>query len=139
MDIRDSIRKRIKEAQGEKKSQDQKTTSTSAKVGKWDPDTQPNIYELNNFLRKSGYRLVDIVSHEGASPELLIEAISKDYLHPDISHDIEDGLFYAKVTEHGLLVSSDLEEIIKGYTTAQGVLKHLENLDLDTLELDEEE
>lgn len=127
MDIRDSIRKRIKEAQA------------TQKQIKWSSDTQPNIYELDNFLRKSGYRLLDILQHEGASPELVIEAINKDYLHPEISHDFEEGLFYAKVTEHGMLVASDIEEIIKGYNIALGILNHLDSLDLSNLEVSTDE
>lgn len=129
MDIRDSIRKKIKEAQ------------KIREANRWSPDTQPNIYELENFLRKSGYRLVDILDHEDKGIELIIEPIKSGYLYPEISHDIEEGAFYAKVVEHGMLVASDIEEIVKGYTTALGVLNHLDELDLSTLEItpDDEE
>ena len=96
------------------------------------------IYELSNFLQKSGYRLVDILVHEDY-PELLIEAIKPGYLFPEISHDIKEKEFYAKVEDYGLMIASDIEEIIKGYETAIGVLHHLEELDLSKLEIDKEE
>lgn len=96
------------------------------------------IYELSNFLQRSGYRLVDILVHEDY-PELLIEAIEPGYLFPEISHDIKEKEFYAKVEDHGLMIASDIEEIIKGYETAIGVLHHLEELDLSKLEIDKEE
>ena len=96
------------------------------------------IYELSNFLQKSGYRLVGILVHEDY-PELLIEAIKPGYLFPEISHDIKEKEFYAKVEDHGLMIASDIEEIIKGYETAIGVLHHLKELDLSKLEIDKEE
>lgn len=117
--IREAMNKRLREASNDK----------------WDATSQPNIYELSNFLRKSGYRLVDIVEHEGATIELIIEAIKPSYLYPEIVHDIAEQLFYAKVVEHGMLIASDLEEIMKGYNTALGVLNHLEELDLQELEV----
>lgn len=104
---------------------------------KWNPDTQPNIYELSNFLRKSGYRLVDILEHNN-SPELIIEAIKPGYLFPEISHGIKDNEFYVKVDDHGLMVASDVEEIIKGYENAVGVLHYLEGLNLSKLEINDE-
>lgn len=116
--IRSTIRKRLKEAKG-----------------KWSPNSQPNIYELSNFLAKSGYRLVDVLTENG-SPELIIEAIKPGYLHPEIVHDISEGTFNAKVEEHGLMIASDIEEILKGYITVVGVLKHLEALDLSKLEVE---
>ena len=78
MDIRDSIRKQFS-----KKPKLQEAT-------KWNPDNQPNIYELDNFLRKSGYRLIDIIEHKESSLshslshnyELIIEPITPGYLHP---------------------------------------------------------
>lgn len=107
---------------------------------KWDPESQPNIYELANFLRKSGYRLIDVLIHKNNdTPELLIEPIKSDYLHPEISHDISEGYFYAKIVEHGMLVASDLEEIIKGYNNALGVLDYLQSLDLSILEVNVDE
>lgn len=109
------------------------------KFNKYNPDSQPNLYELDKFLRKSGYRLVDTVSHTNGELELVIEPIKAGYLYPEIFHDIEDHNFYAKVVDHGLLVSHDLEGILEGYTTALGVLKYLDSLDLDTLEIKSEE
>lgn len=123
------IRKSIREEVGKKLKKPN---------SRWNPDTQPNIYELSNFLQKSGYRLVDILVHEDY-PELLIEAIKPGYLFPEISHDIKEKEFYAKVEDHGLMIASDIEEIIKGYETAIGVLHHLEELDLSKLEIDKEE
>lgn len=106
----------------------------------YDSTTQPNLYELNNFLRKSGYKLSEVISQKDKEvPELIILPIKESYLYPEISHDIEEGEFYIKVVEHGLLVASDVEEIIKGYTTAIGVVEHLESLDLTKLELSDEE
>lgn len=106
---------------------------------KWDPDTQPNLYELGNFLRKSGYRLIDIVISKSSVPELLIEPIEEGPLHPNISHDISDGRFYIQVLEHGMLESSDLEYIMTGYQNALSVVKYLEDIDLDDLEINREE
>lgn len=102
---------------------------------KWDPESQPNIFELSNFLKKSGYRLVDVmISSEGLSPEIILEPLKPGYLYPDISYDINDKHFYINVPEHGLLVSSDVEGIILGYENALAVVKHLESLDLDEIE-----
>lgn len=106
---------------------------------KWDSETQPNLYELDNFLRKSGYRLVDTLIHKGNIIEPVIEAIKEGHLHPDISYNAEDEWFYVRVKEYGLLNSSDLEDIIKGYTTALGVLNHLDTLDLTKLEVSSED
>lgn len=105
---------------------------------KWDPDTQPNIYELSNFLRKSGYRLVDIIDHKN-SPELIIEAIKPGHLYPEIVQDVKSGKFYTRIENHGLMIASGVEEIIKGYETALGVLHHLEDLDLSRLEIETDE
>ena len=123
------IRKSIREEVGKKLS-----TPTS----RWNPDTQPNIYELSNFLQKSGYRLVDILVHEDY-PELLIEAVKPGYLYPEITQDIREKEFYVRVEEKGLMTASDVEEIIKGYDTAVSVLKYLEDLDLSKLEINSEE
>lgn len=110
---------------------------------KWSADSQPNIYELDSFLKKSGYRLVDILAHDKDSEvhgyELIIEPINPGYLYPEISHDYADNNFYAKIVDHGLLVASDVEEIIKGYTTALGVLQYLESLDISKLEVHSED
>ena len=76
------IRKSIREEVGKKLKKPN---------SRWNPDTQPNIYELSNFLQKSGYRLVDILVHEDY-PELLIEAIKPGYLFPEISHDIKERI-----------------------------------------------
>ena len=100
---------------------------------------QPNIFELDNFLQKSGYRLVDILSHNRSSEtpglELVIEPIESGHLHPEIYHNYVEGNFYAKIIDHGLLISSDVEEIIKGYTTVLEVLRYLETLDMKNLEI----
>lgn len=100
---------------------------------RWNSDTQPNIYQLDIFLRKSGYRLVDVLDNDG-HPEPIIESIKESYLHPEITYSVSDNTFYVKVDKYGELEASDLEEIMKGYQTALGVLKHLENLDLSKLE-----
>ena len=106
----------------------------------YDSTTQPNLYELNNFLRKSGYKLAEVIPHQDKKvPELIILPIKESYLYPEISHDIEEGEFYIKVVEHGLLVASDVEEIIKGYTTSLGVVQHLESLELEKLEINTED
>lgn len=107
-------------------------------ITKWSPESQPNLYELANFLRKSGYRLVEVIDH-GESPELIIESIRSGYLHPEISHDIEERRFYVRVEDHGFLAASDVQEIIKGYNTALGVIQHLDSLDLSKLEIYPEE
>ena len=104
-------------------------------ASKWDPETHPNIYELSNFLRKSGYKLVDIIPQ---NTELLIEPVEKTYMYPEILHDVPTKSFHIKVVEHGFLVSSDVESVISGYENALGVVRHLEALDLDKLEIEEE-
>lgn len=123
------IRKSIREEVGKKLKKPN---------SKWDPDSQPNIYELSNFLQKSGYRLVDILSHK-EGPELIIEAVKPGYLYPEIIQDIREKEFYVRVEEKGLMTASDLEEIIKGYDNAVSVLKYLEDLDLSKLEINSEE
>lgn len=104
---------------------------------KWDPDTQPNIYQLDLFLRKSGYRLVDIINN-GGHPEPIIEAIKESHLHPDITFIIADQTFYVDIKRYGQIIASDLEELIKGYQNALGVVKYLDTLDLSKLEVEEE-
>lgn len=123
------IRKSIREEVGKKLKKPN---------SRWNPDTQPNIYELSNFLQKSGYRLVDILVHE-EGPELLIEAVKPGYLYPEITQDIREKEFYVRVEEKGLMTASDVEEIIKGYDNAVSVLKYLEDLDLSKLEINSEE
>lgn len=107
------------------------------RVSKWSPDAQPNIYELDKFLRKSGYRLTDLLPHEKGTPELVIEPIKLNYSHPNIEHDIEENEFFIEVKDHGLLILSDLEEIVKGYQNAMAVVTYLESLDLSKLEIDD--
>lgn len=126
MDIRDQIKERFKG----------KKPLTEASRSKWDPETQPNDYALDEFLHKAGYRLTDISNYD-SSPELLIDPIRKGYLHPEIIHDVTDKTFYVDVKKYGMLNSSDLEEIVKGYTTALGVLEYLDSLDLSKLEVEE--
>lgn len=121
--LRDNIRRAMREAKS---------------LSKWSSDTQKNLYSLDSFLRKSGYRLADILDHEEGSRELIIEPVKPGYLHPEIVHDVSEGSFYIKVEEHGLLNASDVEEIIKGYTTALGVVGHLDSLDIQSLETTEE-
>lgn len=130
MDKRDKLKSKIKFAI--------KEDAQAKKNSRWDSDSQPNIYQLDIFLRKSGYRLVDIVETEGL-PELFIEAIKKDHLHPDINHFITDNVFYIEVKKYGELIASDVEEIIKGYQAAVEVVKHLESMDLKKLEYQKKE
>lgn len=105
---------------------------------RWNPDTQPNLYQLDVFLRKSGYRLFDVVDNNG-HPELMIETIKEGHLHPEINHSVADSAFYIEVKKYGELVASDVEEIIRGYQTAVGVVNHLDKLDLSKLEFSKEE
>lgn len=108
-------------------------------VSKWDSETQPNIYELANFLRKSGYRLLDILANnENTVYEILLEPVKPGHLYPEISHEVEEGKFYVNVLKYGMLEASDLEEVIKGYNNALSVVRHLESLDLGELEIEEE-
>lgn len=114
--------------------------SEKARSGKWDSETQPNLYELDNFLRKSGYRLIDVlVSEIGKSPELVIEAVKPGFLYPEISHDITTNTFYIKTVDLGMIGISDIESILIAYENALGVLRHLESLDLKKLEIGEDE
>lgn len=111
-----------------------------SEASKYDPELQPNLYELSNFLSKSKYRLVDVVDHgETKIPEVIIEPINPGYLYPEIHHDIDEREFYIKVVEHGMLVDSDVEGIIQGYTNALAVLEYLKSIDLDSLEIVNEE
>lgn len=115
-----------------------KEDSVAKKNTRWSPDTQPNIYQVDLFLRKSGYRLVDVIN-EGGHPELIIEALKESHLHPDITHSVADQAFYVEVKKYGELGASDLEELIKGYQTALGVVKRLDDLDLSKLEYEKED
>lgn len=126
-----SLEKKIKEAF--------KKDKKIREANKWDPDTQPNLYELYNFLRKSGYRLVDVADSYKKRPELIIEPVEPGHLHPEINHDISDGRFYINVSEHGYLDPSDVVEVIKGYEAAISVVAYLSSLDLDKLEIDQED
>lgn len=128
MNLRGEIKNKIKKA-----LQEDNIARTSTR---WNSDTQPNLYELDIFLRKSGYRLTDIVLHDD-TPELLIEAIKVDHLHPEIIHQVDEDVFYIKTKDYGELIVSDLEELIKGYEIAINVVKHLEELDLHRLEFEE--
>lgn len=110
-----------------------KEDSVARKTTRWNPDTQPNIYQMDIFLRKSGYRLIDVVDNEG-HPEPIIESMKEGHLHPDITYSVADQVFYVNVKKYGELIASDLEEVIKGYQTALGVVQHLGDLDLSKLE-----
>lgn len=128
-----SIENKIKEAF-------KKDERLSEAVGKWDPDKQPNIYELNNFLRKSGYRLLDVLAVKDTTiPEIILEPLKAGYLYPEIQHYTKEGKFYIKVIDHGMLESSDVEGMITGYENALAVVKHLESLDLHDMEVEEDE
>lgn len=115
-----------------------KEDNVARKTTRWNPDTQPNTYQLDIFLRKSGYRLVDVIDN-GGLPDLMIEPIKGGHLHPDITYSVADQVFYVDVKKYGELVASDLEEVIKGCQTALGVVQHLEKLDLSKLEFRESE
>lgn len=120
MPIKDNIRKKV-----------------NAKLRKqthlqYDYELYPKTYELHAFLKRSGYLLDNIVYHRDLDKvELIIRPKVKGYLHPDISHDMSDNKFYVRVDSYGLLEVSELENILKGYTTAAGVLSELSQLDLD--------
>lgn len=109
---------------------------------KWDSQTQPNAYALDVFLRKSGYRLVDMIPQivdEQSVPELLIEPIKEDYKHPEITHLVDDGIFCMKMKSYGELPASDVDTIIQVYQNVLAVLTHLDELDLAKLEYEEAE
>ena len=115
-----SLKDKVREAfQGEKKI-----------ISKWDSDTTPNIYNLDIFLRKSKYRLVEIIAQTKNGriyPELILEPIEEDHLHPEIHHSVDENEFYINVKKYGELVSSDVREIIKGYEIALSIVDHLAN------------
>ena len=137
-DVVDAMKGKLNESLKEKIKTALKEDSVARKTTRWNPDTQPNIYQLDIFLRKSGYRLLDVVNNEG-HPEPIIEAMKEGHLHPDITYSVPDQVFYVDVKKYGELIASDLEEIIKGYQTALGVVQHLEKLDLSKLEFKESE
>lgn len=132
-----SLKAKIKEAMTDKNTPEYKAAKKSPV--KWDADTQPNLYALSEFLRKAGYRLIDAIEHEGNKVELLIEPIEEGHLHPDIIHDIDNDIFCADIIKYGLLGKSDLEEVIKGYETALGVIKYLDTLHLNKMEVNIED
>lgn len=121
MNIKDKIREAFREDMDNKASQ-------------WNPDTQPNLFELDRFLRKSGYRLVDVLTGAGVK-ELMIEPKNSSHLYPEITHDVSDNHFYINVKRYGELIVSDVEEVIKGYQNAVSVVKRLEQVNLDKLEV----
>lgn len=126
MDIRESIRRSIAIREARDKS-------------KWSPVSQPNLYALDNFLKKSGYYLVDIINHKDSPRELIIKPKKPSYLYPDIVHDLSDNTFSIRISDAGLYHVSDMEELLKGYTTALGVAKYLNSVNLSELEGIEEE
>lgn len=116
-----------------------KDAFTRRKNAIFDPETQPTLYKMSNFLRKAGYRMNDVLAH-GSGVEIILTPIKEDYLHPDITHHIENHEFYVKVKSYGELEPSDLEEVIKGYENALEVIKYLkENLISSSDEIEESE
>lgn len=106
---------------------------------KWDPQSQPNAYELDVFLRKSGYKLVDIIPQENGVPEVLIEPVKEGYRHPDITHMVAEDIFYMKMKSYGEMPATDVEAIIQVYQNVLAVLNHLNALDKSKLEYQKEE
>lgn len=126
MGIKESIRKAFKNRLNE--------------ANKWDANSQPNLYDLDKFLRKSGYSLRSADYLKGYKfPELFIESSEPEYLHPEILHDLVENAFEVVVENKGILGASDLEEVIKGYENALGVINYLNSLDLTELEVEDEE
>lgn len=126
MDIRDQIREAIKSRNG-------RLNST------WSQDREPHIYEVDKFLRKSGYKLSNIEVHHinGKSlPELIIEPMSPGYLYPDVSHMVAEGKYYIDVKKYGEMEISDVKGIIKGYENAIAVVSYLETVNLNSLEFE---
>ena len=70
---------------------------------------------------------------------LSIDPIRSDELHPDLIHDIANNKFYVEVKDQGYVDSKDLENIIKGFNNSIEILKYLDDLDLSTLEIPDEE
>lgn len=87
-----------------------------------------NEEEVSKFLKKSGYKLVDIIEHEGGISEFIISPVESSHLYPEITQDIEEGVFLIDVKKYGNLEASDVEEVIKGYQTALGVVEYMNNL-----------
>ena len=100
----------------------------------WSQDTEPNIYALDIFLRKSGYRLSNIEEPSSGLYELIIEPLKPGYLYPDITHMVAEGKFYIDVKKYGELELEDVKGIVKGYENAIAVVTYLESLDLSNLE-----
>lgn len=127
-----SLESMIREAFSKKKDTEE--------IVKWDPDTQPNLYELALFLKKSGYRLVDMIySGVKDTGELIIEPVTPGYLYPEIVHDIVEEGFYIKVVDQGILPVSDVESLVQGYQNAIAVIHHLNSIDLTKLEIVDDE
>lgn len=108
---------------------------------KWDPQGQPNNYALDIFLRKSGYKLVDIIPQSNGGnvvPELLIEPVKEGYRNPDITHMVDEDIFYMKMKSYGEMPASDVETIIEVYQKVLVVLNHLNDLDKSNLEYESE-
>lgn len=123
MDLRSKIKKALTE------------DNEVMKYSKWDMDSQRNLYNVDKFLRKSGYRLLDATKRDGV-PELFIKAMKDSHLYPDITHHIEEGEFFINVIKYGELNASDVEEIIKGYEAALGVVHYLNDIDMSSLEIE---
>lgn len=120
MSLKENIRSRVNE-------------KLSGRSSKWDPQRYPESSDLNEYLLKAGYLLKEIIVHSSGSVELVIKPRTAGYLHPEITHDITDNVFYVEVKEYGLLNSSDLEEIISGYNTALEVVRYLERVNLSLI------
>lgn len=100
---------------------------------RFDYKTQPNLYELENFLNKSGYIYVDLDTEEGKPVLYIKPAKEDDYLHPKIYYIADDNEYVVDSGEFGYLNVSDLAEVMKGYNNAILVIKHISDLDLDKL------
>lgn len=104
---------------------------------KWDSQSQVNAYSLDIFLRKAGYKLVDIIPQDKEGkvvPELIIEPVKAGYRHPEITHMVDEGAFYMKMKSYGEMPASDVETIIEVYQNVLAVLNHLNGLDTSKLE-----
>ena len=107
-------------------------------ISDWDARVTPNNYALDLYLRKSGYKLIN-VSRYSKGIRLGIVPRKKGYHTPEIYHDYADNIYEIQTTSYGTLEVSDIEEVIKGYETAISVVKYLMSLDLEKLEVEDED
>ena len=124
VNLRESIKKKLNSSMRE---------SISVLNNKFDPKEQPNCFELENYLRKAGYTLSDVLQEKN---DIFLEINywrAQLEFNPSIKYDKLTRSYQVLTTDYGYLVPSDLQMVILGYETAMEVISHIESLKLELI------